>query len=162
MSRLLGLTDAIVAALNAAPTGTFGLPFTAVRRLVVMKDLAKIGTALGVYVVGVGRIEERTGSVANFTGDYEVAIVVQQRLADGNNVRLQGDALEAKGEVLENLCEQLTDYLVGLKLTVTGINGTPVFKKVDGNPAYNISALHELGTFDSAQFLTCKAWKAVS
>ena len=90
------------------------------------------------------------------------AVVVQQRLADENNVRLQGDALEAKGEALENLCEQITDYLVGLKLTVGGINGAPTFKKVDANPAYNISALYELGTFDSAQFLTCKAWKAVS
>ena len=90
-SRLLGLADAAVAALNAAPAGTFGLEFTAERRLLPFVDLKLIGTKLLVYVVGVGRIDVRQGNVASFTGEYDLALLVQQRFQPTDDVEAKGE-----------------------------------------------------------------------
>ena len=146
-SRLLGLADAAVAALNAAPAGTFGLEFTTQRRLLPFVDLKLIGTKLLVYVVGVGRIDVRQGNVASFNGEYDLALLVQQRFQPTDDV-------EAKGEALVNLAEQLCGYLGTVRLTVG--TGSGLLKLVHGHPAYNLKALEGMRLFDSAQILTFK------
>ena len=72
-----------------------------------------IGTKLLVYVVGVGRIDARQGAVASFNGEYDLALLVQQRFQPTDDV-------EAKGEAPVNLAEQLCGYLGTVLLMVMG------------------------------------------
>ena len=161
-SRLLGLADSLVAALNAAQPvqpdppaeplpSPFVLPFTAVRKVVPLVDLDQMGETLTVFVVGVGPTEERYGGLDSglFTGNYDVDILVQQRLAPAAD-------LEARGADLVLLTEQIRDLLKTGDFAAGDARG--VLVGIDANPAYSLKALLERRCFVGVQTLTFRVF----
>ena len=105
-SVVITIADAIVAALIAAPAGTFLMPITPVRRLLPVYDVTK-NHELMISVVPKGReIGVRDRSEAQ--NDWLIDIGVQKKV--GKEVP-GSDGLEADVDVLLELVEQIGNHL---------------------------------------------------
>lgn len=161
--RLVGLAEAIAATLNAAQPvqpespeepseplpSPFGLPFTALRKVLPLVDLKKLSDLLSVSIIPVGADETRVGGLqsAVVTGDYEVDILVQQRLG-------QGDDAEQFVPPRLQLMEEIRDYLKRSGIALTGCKAA--LMTVDAAPSYSLAALLDSRCFVGAQTLVFK------
>jgi hypothetical protein len=144
MSRIDNVVDGVLAVLNGAPAGTFGLAFTAESADLPLHDLAELAT-LKVLVVPSGtdsEIETRSTSRHEITVD----VAVQKHLA-------QADAAGEKAEIrtLRNLVEAIGDFLERGRL------GNPAFAawlKTQNQPIYSPDHLREMRVFTSVLHVT--------
>jgi len=104
MSRLTDLADAVVAALNAAPGGTFSTAFEASRSVLPRVTNADEIESVRVLVspAGVPSVETRTRKLTAHR--LRVTVGVQQKL---------GDDEEAEVAALGTLVDEIVDYLIG-------------------------------------------------
>lgn len=164
-SRILGFCDALAAALNAAQpappaTTPFAAAFTAVRRVLPVVDLAKLGPGVQVSVIPVGAEEVRDGRLAGvFTVDLEVDVLVQQKLQPT-------DDPDVLGATLLELLEQIRDFFkVGGVGTVAGVptwltapgassTGLAAMTKCSASPSYSMPGLLDKRCFIGVQTFT--------
>jgi hypothetical protein len=144
---LIALADAVVAAIQGQPEGTFGLAFTAGRQVVPLVDLKAIGDAVRVDVVGVGLAEDRIGGgpAAVFSGDYNLDVIVTRRVGAGTDA-------DAKAAALLLLAQQLRDLFKRVVVTVGARRA--ILSAIDADPAYGMATLIEKHCFVGLQSWT--------
>ncbi len=142
MSLALDIADAVAAELNAAPSGTFDLTFTAERRVLPVFDLAEMAE---LHVSVVPRAVEIAGATRSMSQyDVQIDIGVQQKLASG-------DDLDQRVPVLCELVDQIVTYL--MRRVLQAIPGA-VWVRAANEPIYAPEHLAQLRQFTSVLTLT--------
>ena len=154
-ATLTSLADSIAESLNSAqappaplPVGwvsPFIVPFTAARTVLPIIDLSKIGDTLTVAVIPIGYDQDRLGGgrTPQYDGNYEIDLLVQQRVG-------VGDTAEALVASLLLLQEQLAEYFKPLAVVLPDGRGC-ILGPIDASPAYSQKALLERNTFVGVQ-----------
>jgi len=140
MRTVLNVADAVVEELNTAPGDTFGLEFTAVRRVVPEYDLRRVG---GLQVVVVPRaVTAEMETRSHLLYDVQVDIGVQQHV---------GKELDEAVEELMELVETIGDYLRNRRL------GAPThasWVRMENEPVYAPDHLAAHHVFTSVLTMT--------
>jgi hypothetical protein len=145
MSIIADIADAVVAALNAAPAGTFDQVFTAQRTYLPQFDLKDMAD-LHVTVVPKGT-EMALAGRGLAQSDVQIDLAVQKKLSAGAPDNTEIDALMG-------LVERIADFVRS-----TGTFGPALWLKTDNVPIYTPDHLRELGQFTSVLTLTLRVVK---
>lgn len=143
MARIIDIADAIVAELNAAPAGSFGPAFTAVRRVLPAFELSELAELRVTVVPKALEISGAMRSASQF--DCQVDIGVQQKL---------GKDLDTEVAALCGLVEQIAAYLRRRPLT-----GAPLaaWVRTQNDPVYAPDHLAQQRTFTSVLNVTYRS-----
>lgn len=147
-ANLVALADAVVAALAAAPAGTFAEAFTPAKKFAPMEELADLKRTdpplVIVQPISDDESRQAKGPVAAWQGTYEVALVIWARVG-------VGDAAETRIGELMRLRGQIREYLKGLRLAVAGtVDTAGILMEIVASPAYSDAAVIEHHCFGSA------------
>ena len=137
MSVIADIADAVAAALNAAPAGTFAQAFTAQRAYLPQFDLKDMAD-LHVTVVPKGADIQAAGrNVGQY--DYSIDVGIQKKFS--------GDS---EADALMTLAEQVADYFRGKRLA----SHSAAWARSEHSHLYAQDHMRELGQFTSVVTLT--------
>ena len=145
MSLALDIADAVAAELNTAPPGTFTPPFTVVRRVLPVFELADLATLRITVVPKAVEINGSTRSASQY--DVQVDIGVQKKL---------GKDLDAEAPPLCDLVEGIAAYL---RRRVLGLAPHAAWVRTQNAPVYAPEHLAERRVFTSVLTVTYRAIK---
>ena len=134
------IADAVVAAINAAPSGTFILGFQAVRDYLPTYELKDMGTLHVTVVPKASDMSVPTRGVRQ--RDVKIDVAVQQRLQTVDTFSV---------DPLANLVEQIADYLGGL-----GRVGNAGFVGAENNPLWIQEHLDSMKQFTGVVTITLR------
>ena len=141
MAVITDIADAVAAALNGAPLGTFSQEFKAIRRNEPTFDLEQLKDL--VVCVAPKSISETPISRSGVQTDYGIDVGVLKRVADQD----QQDRLLTFMDELRRFCR---------RLTVEAGDVAGVCIKTDNEPPYRPDHLRELRQFTSVLTLTIR------
>jgi len=147
MSTIIAIADAVVAALNGAPAGTFSQPFVARRYYMPVFELKDMKT-LHVTVVPRG-VEMSTASRALLQHDVLIDVAVQKKFPQ--DVTGDQPALDS----LMSLVQEIADFL-----RATGRFGNAQWVRMDNKPVYSSEHMEQLRQFTSVLTLTLRMLRA--
>jgi hypothetical protein len=134
-SKIIDITEAVKDRLNAAPGGTFVLPFTAVR-VYRPSDKLEALENLSVQVIP-GPYERERISRGSVQKTHSVAVLVQRRVESETNADI---------DPLTELCEQIADYIGPGEIGATGASWTGT----EHSPLYDEENMQNLKVFSNA------------
>lgn len=121
MAMIAQIADAVAVAINAAPTGTWALPFTAERAYHVIYDMDELGTMRVNVVPAVTQREPL--SRAEDVVSYQIAVRIAAHLAD-----LKPATIDPYIQLAEEMAAYFSRWVIEpLEASVNGIEITPLF-----------------------------------
>lgn len=140
MAVIADIADAVVAALNAAPNGTFSHAFTAVRHYLPVFDLKEMKD-LHVTVVPKG-VEMSMAGRGLMQTDLQIDLAVQKKLFIADNSEIDS---------LMNLMQEIYEFV-----RARGRFGQAAWIRTENVPIYSPEHLSELRQFTSVLTLTLR------
>lgn len=143
MSFAVAIADAVVATLNAAPSGTFSQPFDAQRRIRPVYEPADLAELKVTVVPRAIAIEGGDRATDFFDASVDIAV---QRKVDQQD--------ESQAIALLDVAEEIGDHLRHRRL-----DGLPdaVFRSLAHEPLVAVEHLDQMGVFTSVLTLTYRA-----